>query len=223
MPNHVLKIMSKGEDESIVSGWAALECEQEFMEIGDVYYSLKTKDDKQRLVYFEFESDSHTHLVKQSVDSDEWGDWENEILPNLKPLNVSCVSGLPRIIGWRDSSFCPHTFFVKGMTNPNSSDPISLEFAISGSSYFDMVSTNNISTYNKPKYNSVFKKIRKSGFSLLPSLSSWPISKYEMKEAENYNGVPKINWAKRLKLIANCSFIAPKYRELIYWITTKSL
>ena len=29
-----------------------------------------------------------------------WGDWENSILPNLRPLDVSVVPGCPVVVGW---------------------------------------------------------------------------------------------------------------------------
>jgi hypothetical protein len=64
----------------------------------------------------------------------------------------------------------------------------------------------------------LFKKVRKLPYKLLPQLESWPPSQEESA------GGNEINWpAKRMKVIMSCPFMMPKYRQLVYWITTKTL
>ena len=75
------------------------------------------------------------------------------------------------------------------------------------------------------------KLIRRVGSKPLNALEIWDPSKEEtlihnIKIAEG--DIPpdyplKINWKVRFQKIATCCFILPKYRQLIYWITTNTL
>ena len=82
--------------------------------IGDIYYKTTDSNDKVSLHYFELAIDvSHLHLISSSSDnSPDWIGWENVILPNLRPLKVTCVSGLPFLNGWADRAINMIDFIV---------------------------------------------------------------------------------------------------------------
>jgi hypothetical protein len=81
---------------------------------GDIYYKTTDSNDRVSLHYFEFAiDDSHLNLISPSNDnSPDWIGWENDILPNLRPLNVTCVSGLPFLHGWADRTINMIDFIV---------------------------------------------------------------------------------------------------------------
>lgn len=77
--------------------------------------------------------------------------------------------------------------------------------------------------YHKPQYNTLFKSVRRANSKFIDYLKRWPPSPEEIK---NHRGKPppiKVNWKQRLKRLRNCTFLGPKYRQLIYQITTNSV
>ena len=95
--------MVSGCDPPHYEGWFAREVMTLDDPIGDIYYKTTDSNDKVSLHYFEFAiDDSHLHLISSSNDnSPDWIGWENDILPNLRPLKVTCVSGPPFLNGWQ--------------------------------------------------------------------------------------------------------------------------
>ena len=77
--------------------------------------------------------------------------------------------------------------------------------------------------YHKPTFNSLFKKIRKLGFKTLNALEKWPPSEEEIKAHKDKDSDPTPNWAVRMKYNTNCTFLDPKYRQLIYYVTTNTI
>ena len=66
----------------------------------DVYFVTTTFRNKKLIpTMFHFELDSEGDILKFSSNSiaspEGWGNWELDILPNLRRLTVSCVSGFP--------------------------------------------------------------------------------------------------------------------------------
>ena len=72
--------------------------------IGDIYYKTTDTNNKMSLHYFEFAiDDSHLQLVSSSSDnSPDWIGWKVNILLNLRPLKVTCISDQPLLNGWAD-------------------------------------------------------------------------------------------------------------------------
>ena len=93
--------------------------------IGDISYKTADNNNKVSLHYFEFAiDDSHLQLVSSSSDnSPDWIGWEVNILHNLRPLKVTCISGLPFLNGWADRVITMIDFVVpkkiKGMIMAN--------------------------------------------------------------------------------------------------------
>ena len=62
-------------------------------------------------------------------------------------------------------------------------------------------------------------------FKLLPELDYWPPSGAEIEthQKQRIPTIAKPNWPKRMRAIQHSPFLLPKYRQLIYWITTDSV
>ena len=196
--------------------------------IGDIYYIIpSTKKAPKRLAYFTCEGNA---LIFSGFDSLDWGPWEQDIVPNLRPLSVSCASGLPILIGWADLSLGNDSFRV-----PLGSDPKaykSIEQYISSVYYNALLKITPPPTHRfKPLFGALNRALRKVGLVPLPALLIWTPSRGEIQahQAKLAKGMalpesnPKINWKLRFKKIANCAFVMPKYRQLIYWITTNTI
>ena len=148
--------------------------------IGDIYYKTTDTNDKVSLHYFEFAiDDSHLQLVSSSIDSSpDWIGWEINILPNLRPLKVTCVSGLPFLNGWADRTINMSDFIVP--KKDQSDDKIKLvELTICSASYTNISSSPT--KYHKPQYNALFRSIRKANSDFIDYLKRWPPSPKEIK------------------------------------------
>jgi hypothetical protein len=77
--------------------------------------------------------------------------------------------------------------------------------------------------YYKPQYNTLFRSIRKANSDFIEYLKRWPPSTEEIKNHHDKPPPIKVNWKERLKRLRNCTFLGPKYRQLIYQITTNSV
>ena len=214
--------------------------------IGDVYFVTTTfRNKKLTPTMFHFELDSEGDILKFSSNSiaspEGWGNWELDILPNLRRLAVSCVSGFPRIVGWSDSTLSNETFFPD---TPGKKDSLSIERTVSSAAYglFEIAPKDSgIQHYTgkahilqtKTNFSSLNKKIRHQHASAkpLPALSNWTPSTEDLEIHQNkiieghlsVNAPCVINWGVRFKFIINCPYIGPKYRQLIYWIATNTL
>ena len=174
------------------------------------------------IAYFDFKDDEHDSPISlkyasenSGANSNEWDDWENAILPDLIPIRVSAIQGKPRPLGFTRSSFGADMFLVPRRVNSRE-EAVDIKKSIA-TSFHSNVLGNISTTQYKPHFNTLFKKVRKLPYKLLPQLESWPPSQEESA------GGNEINWAKRMKVIMNCPFMMPKYRQLVYWITTKTL
>ena len=67
--------------------------------------------------------------------------------------------------------------------------------------------------------------MRLQGCKTLKQLEPWPpsVQEKELHQARNAAGPARPNWPKRLRAIQHSPFLLPKYRQLIYWITTDSV
>ena len=66
----------------------------------------------------------------------------------------------------------------------------------------------------------LINKVRKLGFKTLNGLEKWPPSKEEIEAHKDKDSDPGPNWAVRMKCNTNCTFLDPKYRQLISYVTT---
>jgi hypothetical protein len=67
--------------------------------------------------------------------------------------------------------------------------------------------------------------VRYTKFNKLPELNVWTPTTKELAihAASEFANLPcTIKWSTRMKAIEQCVFLLPKYRQLIYWITTDS-
>ena len=114
VPEGIHKAMVSGCDPPQSEGWFAREVTTLDDPIGDIYYKTTDSNYKVSLHYFEFAiDDSHLHLISSSSDnSPDWIGWEDSIPPNLRPLKVTCVSGLPFLNGWADRTINMIDFIV---------------------------------------------------------------------------------------------------------------
>ena len=212
-------------------GWTATELvspnEDDASSIGDIYYI--TPANKQRelsLIYFE---NKESILEYSDKSNPSWGDWEREIVPNLRSLAVSCTSGLPRVLGWSDQHLNLNMF----MPPLQEAQSVSTIESLVASTQYSALNNNKpiLPQRVKPTFNVLNKKVRYSQSKPLPALLHWKPSKGEQqshKDKIEQKKIPpstplKINWQLRMQKIINCPFVKPKYRQLIYWITTGTL
>ena len=232
IPVHILETMTTGSVWT-PSGWAATELESEdpneTSPIGDIYYIITPlKNRKLSLLYFREEDDT---LVYDSPSNHSWGDWETELLPNLRPLEVTCISGLPRVLGWADQVNGPNSFVVPN-TPQNKQIVSTLETIISSKTYtkFESGAFETLRR-EKPEFGALNKKLRAINSRPLPFLDRWTPSEQEINKhnddiAEKKKppgSICQIDWQRRMQIITNCPFVGAKYRQLIYWITTGTL
>ena len=91
IPTEILKLICAGPPATQYYGWAACQLQSEPSleappDIGDVYYIIPpTKNKPIRLAFFQ---SNDFVLSFTSLDTPEWGDWQNSILPDLRPLSV---------------------------------------------------------------------------------------------------------------------------------------
>ena len=220
IPASIVQTMIKGHTVT-VGDWGAI---NDGGEIADIYYVYEdnSRNSNKQLAYFDFNDDEHDSPISlkytsenSGANSNEWDDWENAILPDLIPIRVSAIQGKPRPLGFTRSSFGADMFLVHRRVNSRE-EAVDIEKSIA-TSFHSNVLGNISTTQYKPHFNTLFKKVRKLPYKLLPQLESWPPSQEESA------GGNEINWAKRMKVIMNCPFMMPKYRQLVYWITTKTL
>ena len=148
--------------------------------IGDIYYKTIDNDNKVSLHYFEIAiDDSHLQLVSSSsANSPGWLDGKTNILPNLRPLKVTCASVLPFLNGWSDRTLNVIDFIVP--KNDQSGDKNKLvELIICSTNYTNISS--NPTKYHKPQYNALFRSIRKANSDFIDYLKRWPPSSEEIK------------------------------------------
>ena len=225
IPASIVQTMIKGHVHSVTVGdWGAI---NDGGEIADIYYvykdkALDSRNSNTHLAYFDFNDDEHDSPISlkytsenSGANSNEWDDWENAILPDLIPIRVSAIQGKPRPLGFTRSSFGADMFRVHRRVNSRE-EAVDIEKSIA-TSFHSNVLGNISATQYKPHFDTLFEKVRKLPYKLLPQLESWPPSQEESA------GGNEINWAKRMKVILNCPFMMPKYRQLVYWITTKTL
>ena len=226
IPSMMVETMTKGP--GIFSGWAAIYPPP----LGDspfgcVYYVIPpTKRHSIRLARFELEDKD---LIFKEFDCPEWGQWHLEILPHLRPLGVTSVTGTPRILGWRNSNITNESFYIPiGDQNGFKS----LEAIIASPFYFPLLKIQPPPTLLfKPLWGGMNKAVRRVGARPLSALEIWLPSREETTTHTNKiargdispNSVLKINWKLRFQKMTSCCFVLPKYRQLIYWITTNTL
>ena len=178
------------------------------------------------LIYFE---NKESILEYSDKSNPSWGDWQRETVPNLRSLAVSCTSGLPRVLGWSDQHLNLNMF----MPPLQEAQSVSTIESLVASTQYSALNNNKpiLPQRVKPTFNVLNKKVRYSQSKPLPALLHWKPSKGEQqahKDKIEQKKIPpstplKINWQLRMQKIINCPFVKPKYRQLIYWITTGTL
>ena len=230
IPARILKTITAGPSPPL-EGWAATELvspnDNDATSVGDIYYI--TPASKQRdvsLIYFE----QNENVLEYSGKSNpSWGDWKHEIMPNLRPLAVSCTSGLPRVLGWSDQNLNLHMFMPPSQRGHGTS---TIESMVASTQYSALNNGKPTPTQRiKPTFGILNQKTRYADSKPLHALLQWKPSreehqvhndKIELKKIPP--GTPlNINWQYRMQKITNCPFVKPKFRQLIYWITTGTL
>ena len=204
IPQYVDEIMTAGEP-IISNGWGATVMALN-NEIGDIYYVYQDqKENMTYLLYFEIVENDQIKFICDSINED-WGNWEIDILPNLRPLHVSAISGHPVIIGWANHSITNSNFYT-----PEECQKFvkSVESSVS-SAFYNKMKDNR---FQRPTFNTLFKQVRLSGVKPIAFLKNW------IPPANS----DSINWKKVFKNLRNCTFLVPKYKQLIYWILTGSI
>ena len=160
--------------------------------IGDIYYKTADSNDKVTLHYFEFAiDDSHLQLISSSNDNyPDWTGWENDISPNLKPLNLICVPDLPFLSGWADRTINTMDFIVPKRVQSDDKNTL-VELIVCSANYTN--TSASPTKYFKPQYNTLFRSIRKDDSDFIDYLKRWPPSPEEIK--------PTITNLLQLKLI----------------------
>ena len=78
--------------------WGAMQLHDN--SIGDIYLIQYSKGEVENLLWFApTEDNSYTLRFNGNADP-SWGDWRTDIIPLLRPVNISAVSGYPVLIGW---------------------------------------------------------------------------------------------------------------------------
>ena len=226
IPTFVDKIMTAGESDSSLEGWYATE--DSIIDVnqitddpvGDIYYKYVDKEGNITLYHYIQVNETHLEIDSSSNDlSERWLEWRTSILPYLRALKVSCVSGLPVRIGWANAIISLADFLIPIKEERKMRSTV--EQAIATSNYSNI--RNKPTIRYKPLFNNLFRSIRKFNSKPLEQLENWPPSQGEIEKHGKKLGPVFINWTLRLKKLRNCTFIGPKYRQLIYQITTDSV
>ena len=150
-------------------------------EIGDIYYVHHTiKFNITYLLYFEVVEKDQIQFMCDSINAD-WGNWKVDILPNLRPLHVSAISGYPTIIGWANHSISNSNFYTPQECQKFEK---SVESSVS-SSFYNKMKENK---FQRPTFNTLFKQVRLLGAKPIVFLKNW------IPQA----GSNSINWEKVL-------------------------
>ena len=241
IPEHILVRMARGPDS--LEGWAATELTVDGdIQVGDIYrtYVLKREGSDPppfNLIHFfqprEGEEATFSHrtgeeLVWESQSDPDQGDWEDWITDqdSLRTLAVSAVSGKAKALGWGDSTPSLHHFKVRGSDQ-------SVEHMVAASYYNTLKeepSSTNKRTF-KPDFSSVNRKVRQLSSTPHPALQDWQPSDADItKHQEMINkgkrpaGSPcKMNWKEIFKMLWNCVYVHPKYKQLLYWVITNTI
>ena len=152
------------------------------------------------------------------IPDESWGNWREDILPKLSHLRVSVLAGAPTVLGWGDEVIGPSSFHL--IKQDKYEYPKSLEVMLVPSFYQSKKLNDRVI---KIKFNSAFKALRGQEYKPLPELTRWPATKEEARNCRARGVESSPNWKKRFKNIHNARHMLPKYRQLIYWITTDSL
>ena len=67
------------------------------------------------------------------------------------------------------------------------------------------------------------KHVKPPDSDFIDYLNRWPPSPKEIKNHHDKPPPIKVNWKERLKRLRNCTFLGPKYRQLVYQTTTSSV
>ena len=136
-----------------------------------IYYfdkSRSPKDPKSWHLYWYHAADDGDSLFPQGWDKDPTGwppDWRTSLLPNLRPLAVSIVSGIPRLLGWADEVLSPLNFTVP-IPKPKTIE------SLVGVSYYSLLKLgtpyHTLPECPKPAFNNCNKLIRTLGMTPQP-------------------------------------------------------
>jgi hypothetical protein len=235
IPPWVARVMAPGPPDfvKIQHGWGATEApEGDPDPVADVYYFDKTSQkgttsEHWNLYWYGVADDGITLYLQgynRSLDQGWAPDWITSILPSMRPISVTLLTGTPRMIGWSDEYISPATFIV-----PVSKKSRPTIEEIVGSGYYLPLHAgthpNDIPDPIKPCFSKLNKKLRRLGQKPLAALAAWPVTDTDVRHHANLKrrGQPVIDWAYRLKAVHNCPFLLPKYAQLIYWITSDTL
>ena len=231
IPTQIKKVIHKG-PEPVWNGWACIQLEDEAIErdeegnkigddFGDIYYVVgdnRNPGTILNLLYFT-QRDDHPSLLEFGGTPDEsWGDWRQEILPNLSHLRVSVLSGAPTVLGWGDEVIGPSSFHLEAQNKFE--HPKSIESLLAPSFYHSQKFDARVIKIN---FNAASRLLREQEYEPLRELDRWPPTLEEALKCRARGLVPAPDWKKRFKYIHNARHLLPKYRQLIYWITTDSL
>ena len=128
----------------------------------------------------------------------DWIGWENDILPNLRPLKVTCVSGLPFLNGWADRTINTIGFIVPKKDQSDDKNTL-VELTMCSANYTNISASPT--KYCKPQYNTLFRSIRKANSDFIDYLKRWPPSSEEIKNHHDKPPPIKVNWKERLKTV----------------------
>jgi hypothetical protein len=198
-----------------------------FADIGDIYHIEGREGGNPLILWYKLNPNSN-ELTYQSNqvnrNNDDWNGWQ-AIPASLKSIQVSCTSGKLRLLGWTDK-----TLGLEGYRVPGSKGKHSIERAIVPAimKMSDINNNNNKTYIPRPKFNKLFQAIRHEPYSDLPQLQQWtPTQEEEDAHSQTDRGRQgiecTINWPDRMKKLESCPYLKPKYRQLLYWITTSSL
>jgi len=212
------------------------------IQIGDIYFSYHTKPEgcnppqTNRLQHFLPDpgeganpTDHSEHSIswasQASSNDDDWAtDWAPE-LSSLRAVAVSAISGKPRVLGWGDST--PHMMHFRP---PGPDKPLEREIAASFYHTLCGDPEQTVDVYFKPSFTTINKAVRGQLSSPLPELQQWQPNADDINAHQELidqgrakPGSPcTLNWKEIFKLLWNCVFIQPKYKQLLYWIITNT-
>jgi hypothetical protein len=237
IPTHIDNILKRGPQ--TVKGWAATELlNQGEINIGDIYLIYSKNKIISRMQYFTPESGNEDIDINDRTDrgiiydsqcyktEQEWDQNWKPILTSLRALAVSAIPGKPKVLGWSDCTPQMHHF-----STPESQN--SIEQTIATGLYTILKNDPEVlgNAHIKPEFTTLNKKIRKLKSKPAYELQLWRPSESDLAfhskqiaDGKIAPGEPcKMNWPNIWKLIWNCVFVLPKYKQLLYWIITDTL
>ena len=203
--------------------------------IGDIYYLAQKKTPtgmKQVISHFTWDPDSNSlnynYSAMQGKPAPGWGNWEQNLLPELRQLDLSLLSGKPSVPRWADQVLSTNDFLIPRGRNKTLT---SLERVGAYAFYKDENGPALLKEGKlKVKTNAAGARYRKSNTKLWHKLDRWKPTRWDKargaelaSQSGNHSLPLRVHWEHKIPAPINSQVLLPKFVQLLYWLITGTL